>query len=61
MTFLLDTNVVSELRKVTAGRADPGVAAWADSTPAGSMYISAITVLELELGVLAIERRDAPS
>ncbi len=59
--FILDTNVVSELRKVAAGKADPGVAAWAASTPSGSMYISAITVLELELGVLAIERQDAPS
>jgi predicted nucleic acid-binding protein len=59
--FVLDTNVVSELRKVASGKADPAVAAWAASTPAGSMYISAITVLELELGVLAIERRDAPS
>jgi len=59
--LVLDTNVVSELRKVAAGKADPEVAAWAASTPAGSMYISAITVLELELGVLAIERRDAAS
>ena len=59
--FVLDTNVVSELRKVAAGKADRHVAAWASSTPAGSMYISAITVLELELGVLAIERRDPTS
>lgn len=59
--FVLDTNVVSELRKVAAGKADRGVAAWATSTSSGSMYISAITVLELELGVLAIERRDASS
>jgi len=59
--LVLDTNVVSELRKVAAGKADTEVAAWAASTPAGSMYISAITVLELELGVLAIERRDAAS
>jgi len=59
--FVLDTNVVSELRKVAAGKADPEVAAWAASTPSGSMFISAITVLELELGVLAIEHRDAPS
>jgi len=59
--FVLDTNVVSELRKVAAGKADRQVVAWAASTPAGAMFISAITVLELELGVLAIERRDAPS
>ena len=56
--FVLDTNFVLELRKVAAGKADRQVAAWAASTPAGSMYISAITVLELELGVLAVQRRD---
>lgn len=56
--FVLDTNVVSELRKAGSGRADPGVLAWAASVSAGSLYISAITVLELELGVLQLERRD---
>lgn len=57
--FVLDTNVVSELRKVGSGRADPNVKAWAASMSAGSLYISVITVLELELGVLQLERRDA--
>jgi predicted nucleic acid-binding protein len=57
--FLLDTNVVSELRKAKSGRADPNVTAWAARQPAGSLYLSAITILELEMGVLQIERRDA--
>ena len=56
--FLLDTNVVSELRKAKAGKADPNVAAWAASVPAGSLFVSAITILELETGVLLVERRD---
>jgi toxin FitB len=56
--FVLDTNVVSELRKIRLGKADANVAAWADSVDAGSLYISAITILELELGVLQIERKD---
>jgi predicted nucleic acid-binding protein len=56
--YLLDTNVVSELRKAKSGKADRHVAAWAASVPAGSLYLSAITVLELEMGVLQIERRD---
>lgn len=56
--FLLDTNVVSELRKVRLGKADSGVAAWADSVDAADLYISAITVQELEIGVLLLERRD---
>ena len=57
--FLLDTNVVSELRKAKAGKADANVTAWAGSVPFGSLFISAITLLELEMGVLQIERRDA--
>lgn len=57
--FLLDTNVVSELRKAGSGRADPNVKAWAAYMSAGSLYISAITVLEIELDVLQLERRDA--
>ncbi|GFE93931.1 MULTISPECIES: type II toxin-antitoxin system VapC family toxin [Acetobacteraceae] len=57
--FLLDTNVISELRKVRAGKADPNVAHWADSVEADDLYLSAITVMELETGILRIERRDS--
>ena len=57
--YLLDTNVVSELRKVRAGKADPGVAAWAEQVESGSLFVSAITLHELELGVLLMGRRDA--
>ncbi len=56
--FLLDTHVVSELRKIRAGRADPNVAQWADSVGAGDLYLSAITVQELAMGILLAERRD---
>lgn len=56
--FLLDTNVVSELRKVRAGRADANVARWAASIGSAMVYISVITAMELELGVLLAERRD---
>jgi toxin FitB len=56
--FVLDTNVVSELRKIRLGKADPHVAAWADRVDAGSLHLSAITVLELEIGVLQLERKD---
>jgi len=57
--YLLDTNVVSELRKVRAGKADASVSIWARSVDAAELFISAITVMELEMGVLQIERRDA--
>ena len=57
--YLLDTNVISELRKVGSGKADARVVAWAQGVDAAALYISAITLLELELGVLQIERRDA--
>ena len=56
--WLLDTNVVSELRKVRTGRADPRVAVWADGVAAASLFVSVITLHELELGVLLAERRD---
>ena len=57
--YLLDTNVVSELRKVSSGRADKNLAAWAAGVPASGLFLSAITLLELELGVLLTEPRDA--
>jgi toxin FitB len=59
MMFVLDTNVVSELRKVQFGRAHMNVTAWATSVDAANLFVSAITIMELELGVLSIERRDA--
>ena len=57
--YLLDTNVVSELRKVKAGRADRHVSRWAQSVPAGRLFMSVISLMELESGVLLILRRDA--
>ena len=56
--FLLDTNAVSELRKVRSGRADTQVARWAGRAKSDTFYLSAITVMELEVGVLRMERRD---
>jgi toxin FitB len=56
--FLVDTNVVSELRKAKSGQADRGVVAWASSVPADALFVSAITILELEMGVLLVQRRD---
>jgi predicted nucleic acid-binding protein len=56
--YLLDTNVVSELRKIRLGKADSHVAAWADSIEASDMYLSVITIQELGIGVLLTERRD---
>ena len=59
MMYVLDTNVVSELRKVRLGKADAHVAAWAESVDAADLFVSAITLMEFELGVLSVERRDA--
>ena len=59
MMYVLDTNVVSELRKVQAGKADANVAAWAERVDAADLFVSAITVMELELGILSIERKDS--
>ncbi len=56
--FLLDTNVISELRKVGDGKADARVTAWVADADAASFYISVLTLMELEIGILRLERRD---
>ncbi|MBV6671494.1 MULTISPECIES: type II toxin-antitoxin system VapC family toxin [Xanthomonas] len=56
--YVLDTTVLSELRKVRLGKADANVAAWAERVDAADLFVSVITVMELELGVLSIERKD---
>ena len=58
--FVLDTNVVSELRKAKAGKADLNVTTWAASVPTTALFLSVITILELETGTLLVERRDPP-
>jgi len=55
--FLLDTNVLSELRR--RERTHPKVATWADSVQAGDLFLSVITILEIEAGTLMLARRDA--
>lgn len=54
--YILDTNVVSELRK--AKKADQNVTKWAQPLPSATLYISVISLLELEIGILLMERRD---
>lgn len=56
--YLLDTNVVSELRKARAGKADRHVAAWAGQVPVPQLFVSVINIQEIEIGVLLVERRD---
>ena len=45
--YLLDTGVVLELRKAKAGRADPGLTAWAAGVPRQNLFLSVLTLLEL--------------
>ena len=52
--YILDTNVVSELRK--AKKTHPNVKKWAGALPSASLYISVISVLELEIGILLLGR-----
>ena len=56
--FLLDTNVISELRKTTENKINPGVKEWAEKKMPSTMFLSVITIFELELGILRLERRD---
>ncbi|RZU47394.1 hypothetical protein EV700_0355 [Fluviicoccus keumensis] len=55
--FILDTNVLSELRR--PDKADHRVQAWAAAQPLNRFYLSAITIMELELGILSVTRKDA--
>ena len=57
--FVLDTNVISELRHGKPHQS-PEVRAWAGAQPASRLYLSAITILELEMGIQALERRSPP-
>jgi len=63
MMYLLDTNVVSEMRKALPAQHRPSkidwhVQEWVGSVSASELYLSVITLLELELGFLLLERRD---
>lgn len=55
--YLVDTNVVSELRKSSS--CDPAVASWATTVDPTLQFLSVISVLELQIGVMRVERRDA--
>jgi toxin FitB len=54
--YVLDTNVISELRK--GEKAEPRVRMWAQAVPTASVYLSVVSVLELEIGSLLVGRRD---
>jgi predicted nucleic acid-binding protein len=56
--YVLDTNVVSELRKASIGMSDRGVSIWAAQVPANNLYVSTVTIEELEIGVLRMGCRD---
>jgi predicted nucleic acid-binding protein len=56
---VLDTNMVSELRKIRLGRADAHVARWTDSVDAADLYLSEITIQEREISVLSVEQRNS--
>ncbi len=54
--YVLDTNVISELRK--AKKAERSVRMWARGVPTASLYLSVVSILEFEIGILPVERRD---
>jgi predicted nucleic acid-binding protein len=57
--FLLDTNIISESRKLGTPRIDPRAASWLAQIDVETSFVSAMTIFELERGVQRIERRDA--
>ena len=56
--YILDTNVVSQIRKIRLGKADKFVSQWSDSVNTAELYLSVITLQELEIGVLLAEYRN---
>jgi predicted nucleic acid-binding protein len=56
--YLLDTNVISEVRKAQKKRADPGVQRWSDRAKGSSLYLSTISILEAETGILLLRRKN---
>ena len=56
--YLLDTNVVSELRKIGVGKGDRSVSRWSRSLDVVELFLSVVTIEEIEVGVLRIERQD---
>jgi predicted nucleic acid-binding protein len=57
--YLIDTNVVSEMKRISAGHGNAQVTQWLGQVEDSVLFLSAITVLELELGCLLMERRDS--
>ena len=57
--YLLDTNALSELRKRRSGKINAAVEAWAGTVDQAELYLSVITIMEVELGIALLERRDA--
>ena len=55
--FLLDTDVISKFRR--PDKANRTVVSWAGAIPAASVFLSAVSILEIELGALLVARRDA--
>jgi predicted nucleic acid-binding protein len=56
MTLLLDTNIISRLRRLD--RAPPEFAAWAREMPLDAAFLSAITLMEMEDGIISAQRKD---
>jgi predicted nucleic acid-binding protein len=55
---LLDTNIISELRKVRSGRAAPAIMRWESTVNATDLMLSVITIQEIEVGILRLVRKD---
>ncbi|WP_438752595.1 type II toxin-antitoxin system VapC family toxin [Pararhizobium sp. O133] len=58
MNYILDTNVISEFRKAANSKCHPSVKDWVEAVDPDALYLSVITIMELELGYLSLRRRD---
>ena len=56
--YLLDTNVISETRKIKSGKVNQGVLRWLNDKPTALLYTCEIVMMEIQRGILLIQRKD---
>lgn len=58
MMYLLDTNVLSEMRKLNSFKINPNVATWLNRVYPEELYLSVLTIMEIKVGILGLKHRN---
>lgn len=59
-TYILDTNAISEYRKLNNNKAHPNFIQWQRNINLNDLYLTTITIMELNIGVLRLAKKDKP-